>query len=155
MGWNYLSIPKLQWLHHWSLGMDKQFHPTLYNGCNYLSMLGLKLNRVSKRGYWPDWRIWLSLVQMMVCCLYDTELLFKPMMTCHWCDLIEWKVIIGFGNGLSLTKYSCCHHLDHWWAIIGENHVITGINCTTYLTKMNSLNNLMVIQSGQLSMFYP
>ena len=28
---------------------DKQFHPTLYNGCNYLSMLGLKLNHVSKR----------------------------------------------------------------------------------------------------------
>ena len=30
--------------------MDKLFHPTLYNGCNYLSMLGLKLNHVSKRG---------------------------------------------------------------------------------------------------------
>ena len=27
-----------------------QVHPTLYNGCNYLSMLGLKLNNVSKRG---------------------------------------------------------------------------------------------------------
>ena len=27
VGWNYLSIPKLQWLHHWSLGMDKYFHP--------------------------------------------------------------------------------------------------------------------------------
>ena len=26
------------------------FHPTFYNGCNYLSMLGLKLNHVSKRG---------------------------------------------------------------------------------------------------------
>ena len=25
---------------------------TLYNGCNYLSMLGLKLNHVSKRGHW-------------------------------------------------------------------------------------------------------
>ena len=25
-------------------------NPTLYNGCNYLSMLGLKLNHVSKRG---------------------------------------------------------------------------------------------------------
>ena len=24
----------------------------LYNGCNYLSMLGLKLNHVSKRGHW-------------------------------------------------------------------------------------------------------
>ena len=49
-GMNYLSIPKLQRLHRWSLGMDKTFHPTFYNGCNYLSMLGLKLNRVSKRG---------------------------------------------------------------------------------------------------------
>ena len=50
MGWNYLSIPKLQRLHCWSLGMDKWFHPTVYNGCDYLSMLGLKLNHVSKRG---------------------------------------------------------------------------------------------------------
>ena len=55
MGWNYLSIPKLQRLHRWSLGMDKQFHPTFCNGCNYLSMLGLKLNYDSKRGPWnPD-----------------------------------------------------------------------------------------------------
>ena len=29
--------------HRWSLGMGKSFHPTLYNGCNYLSMQGLKL----------------------------------------------------------------------------------------------------------------
>ena len=43
---NYLSIPKL---HRWSLPMDKLFHPTLYNGCNYLSMLGLKFNNISKR----------------------------------------------------------------------------------------------------------
>ena len=50
MGCNKLSIPKLQRLHHWSLGMDKSFRPTLYNGCNHLSMLGLKLNHVSKSG---------------------------------------------------------------------------------------------------------
>ena len=49
MGWNYLSIPKLQRCSRWSLGMDKWFHPTLYNGCNYLSILCLKLNHVSKR----------------------------------------------------------------------------------------------------------
>ena len=48
VGCNYLSILKLQLLHHWSLGMDKQFNLTLYNVCNYLSMLGLKLNHVSK-----------------------------------------------------------------------------------------------------------
>ena len=49
MGWNYLSIPKLQRCNRWSLGMDKLVHPTFYNECNYLSMLGLKLNHVSKR----------------------------------------------------------------------------------------------------------
>ena len=32
-----------------SLGMDKQFHPALYNECNYLSMLGLSLIYDSKR----------------------------------------------------------------------------------------------------------
>ena len=52
MGWNYLSIPKLQRLHRWSLAMDKSLHPILYNGCNYLSMPGLKLNHVSKRDHW-------------------------------------------------------------------------------------------------------
>ena len=54
MGWNYLSFPKLQRLHRWSLGMDKEFHPTLNWACDYLSMLGLKLNHVSKRGHWKD-----------------------------------------------------------------------------------------------------
>ena len=36
----------------WSLGMDKKFHPTLDCAWDYLSMLGLKLNHVSKRGPW-------------------------------------------------------------------------------------------------------
>ena len=49
MEWKYLSIPKLHRCNRWSLGMDKLFHPTLYWACNYLSMLGLKLNHVSKR----------------------------------------------------------------------------------------------------------
>ena len=33
-------FPRSQWCSHQSLGMDKQFHPTFYNGCNHLSMLG-------------------------------------------------------------------------------------------------------------------
>ena len=48
---NNLSILKLQRLHRWSLGMGKYFHPTHHNGCNYLSILGIKLNRVRKRGH--------------------------------------------------------------------------------------------------------
>ena len=38
----YLKIVKI--ILRRSLGMDKWFDPTLYNVCNYLSMLGLKLN---------------------------------------------------------------------------------------------------------------
>ena len=33
---------------HWSLGIDKLFHPTLNRVCDYLSMLGLKLIDVNK-----------------------------------------------------------------------------------------------------------
>ena len=49
MGRDYLSIPKLQELHRWSLVRDKYFHPTLYNGCNCFSMLRLKLKHVSEK----------------------------------------------------------------------------------------------------------
>ena len=34
----------------WRLGIDKSFYPALYNGCSYLSKLGLTLLYVSKRG---------------------------------------------------------------------------------------------------------
>ena len=43
-----------------SLGMNKQFHPILHNGCNYLSMLGFKLNHVSKRCSWWHHSKWLT-----------------------------------------------------------------------------------------------
>ena len=52
MGWSYISIPKLQRLHRWSLGMDKSFHPTLYWAYDHLSMMGLKLIPVNKRAPW-------------------------------------------------------------------------------------------------------
>ena len=44
-----ISIHRLQRLHNWHLGMDKQFHPTLYWSCDYVSVIGLKLFRVSKK----------------------------------------------------------------------------------------------------------
>ena len=52
MEWNYFSIPKCQRCNRWGLGMERWFHPTLYWECNYLSMMGLKLNHVSKNGPW-------------------------------------------------------------------------------------------------------
>ena len=49
MGWNYLSIPKFQLLHPWSLGVDNSFHHTFYWACDYSSMVGLKLIHVNER----------------------------------------------------------------------------------------------------------
>ena len=43
---HYLSIPKLLRCNRWGLGVERQFHPTLYWAYDYLSMLGLKLNHV-------------------------------------------------------------------------------------------------------------
>ena len=48
MGWNYLSVPKLQPC-GWSLGMDKLFHTILYWANVYLFMSGLKFFHVSNR----------------------------------------------------------------------------------------------------------
>ena len=50
MVWNYLYNPKLQRLHRWRLRKDNLRHTTLYNGYNWLSVLGLKLIHVSERG---------------------------------------------------------------------------------------------------------
>ena len=46
--WDEITYPFPNF-NRWSLGMDKWIHPTLDNGCNYLSMLGLKLNHARKR----------------------------------------------------------------------------------------------------------
>ena len=50
MRWIYLSIPQRQRCYRSNLGMDKYFHPTLNLACDYISMLGLKVIHVSKRG---------------------------------------------------------------------------------------------------------
>ena len=46
--------------------MDKWFHPAHYNGCNYFSMLGLKLIHVSKSGSWS----WFHCITVTVGCWY-------------------------------------------------------------------------------------
>ena len=51
---NWILANKIQWNFfiekNGSLEMNKYLHLTFYNGCDYLSMLGLKLIHVSKRG---------------------------------------------------------------------------------------------------------
>ena len=45
--------------------MDKLFHPTLYNGCDYVSMLGSKLIHVSKGGNWCDLSLVICLFRLI------------------------------------------------------------------------------------------
>ena len=94
MGWNYLSIPKLQRCNRWSLGMDKIFYPTLYWACNYLSMLGLKLNHVSKRGHRG----------VLVCANYP-EATFQIMYRIPLGTYLEWSAPYLHNNALSVD---CC-----------------------------------------------
>ena len=79
---------------HWSLGIDKQFHPTLYNGCNDLSMLWLTLNNVNKRG--PSWKTALPIslcISMHSVNVESAE---------HWCS----------GESLPNINFACCHRND-------------------------------------------
>ena len=56
MGWNYLFIPKVQRCRNrWSLGMDMYFHHILYQACDYLFILGLKLDHINKSGHCNLW----------------------------------------------------------------------------------------------------
>ena len=50
--WNEITYPFLN-CNRCSLGMDKYFNFTYYNGCNYLYILALKLIYVSKSGHRP------------------------------------------------------------------------------------------------------
>ena len=108
MRWNYLSIPKLQRLHRWSLGMDKQFHPIHYNGCNYLSMLGLKLNHVSKRGHCRPYCIR----------FFDNTIDWTSI---NWVSIIDWDKVPVFPRYTDdrIWQYN---HLRHTTTIKYDNN---------------------------------
>ena len=120
MGRNYLSIPKLQRCNRWSLGMDKQFHPALFWACNYLSMLGLKLNHVSKRGHWSKWtfgatqdcgifeaRTILSSHQLLI---IPTSNLNSNVMKYKWLEhfIVDTKLRVRNGLFVCLSIWSRC-----------------------------------------------
>ena len=110
MGWNYLSIPKLQRLFRWSLGMDKWFHPTLYLVCDYLSMLGLKLIHVSKSG--PRWSSQLQLITINWLMHYEIQWL--------WCEhmkidiwLIRYQILFTSILKAGCVRNVCVASLQH------------------------------------------
>ena len=97
---NNLSIPKLQRLHHWSLGNDP-FHT--FNWCNYVCIPVLRCIYVSKRGsnlqyntelYETPWPLPIYRYLPMYDAVHD-----KPRMTSHRHDCIY-----GFRYILTLVR---------------------------------------------------
>ena len=106
MGWNYLSIPKLRRCNRWSLGMDKSFHPRLYQAGDYLSTLGFKLNYFSKRNPWCwNWNIPYELDQF-----YDRWLLASPGHQKLW----YWKYRIAISTWYSSHESEPVFK-PRWW----------------------------------------
>ena len=105
--WNYLSIPKLVWLHCWSLVMDNQFHPTLCNGCNYLSMLGLKIINVSNRG--PRDHNWCSQKPAHI----------SPSKASYWVSFAD--ILKKIEIDCVLMRVNCIEYRNHiYWKIFKE-----------------------------------
>ena len=110
MGWNYLSIPKLHWCNCWSLELDQQFHATLSHACDYLSMLRLWLNHISKRGPWSQEHHW----QPLSSCIserYGYFVLNKKSMAVFVCIFfINWCESLN--SQPCLTPWcSCLYHI--------------------------------------------
>ena len=77
----------------WSLGMDKQFHPTLRCACDYISMLGWKLNHVNEGApaIHPNKYVYFSRALRFVLVWYRTifPIFFSITFdTSHYCDVI-------------------------------------------------------------------
>ena len=122
MGWNYFSIPKLQWFHHWTLGMDKYFHPIHYNGCNNLSMLGLKLIHVSKKG--PMWVAYDAVIHCDSKMFLSLNLIFLQDNSVHK-DLYSALGSVSMPFGYSkLSVIRLCLDPGEYWCL-GAGRVMT------------------------------
>ena len=114
MGWNNLSIPKPQRCNCCSLEMNKLFHPTLYQAWTYLSMLGLKLKHVSKRGHWSSRFQWVNREQydsndnksFIVINLHPNSHQFKPSKATKRTEDIKQQ-ILSKGRNVRLS-------VQHW-----------------------------------------
>ena len=94
------------------LEMDKWFHSTLYNGCNYLSVLGIKLIHVSKRG--PREKLWPTLRPEEACFRQWTgsTLVRQNDLSPVRRQAIIWTSAILLSTGLSGTHYNEMWHFQ-------------------------------------------
>ena len=93
--------------------MDKQFHPILYNGCDYISMLGLKLIHVSKMGHrWQESECARKFFFFCDTSLGDSKQCIdmpRALLLVLHDDIIKWKHFLPFVWGMHWSPYNSPH----------------------------------------------
>ena len=115
-GMNWLIQSKIKRLHCWRLGIDRYFRHTLYNGCNYLCVVGLKWNHGSKRV--PIWTVNDTT---------DWEYLR------HHHNVNGHKNLVWLFNGQQQHLY----RYSDWWKDLDLNYNYIILHSDTFLTHTN------------------
>ena len=119
--------------------MDKWFHTTLYNGCNYLSMLGLKLIQVSKRAPWGLvqiishsfyvhiwWLIFIFLTSLF-------SLILNPLCIWYWKKKLHKYQVARFDGRINKTSPVAYHD----FSLVFTSYLQTEIKGKKYLCSNN------------------
>ena len=141
-----------------------------YNGCNYLSMLGLKLNHVSKRGHWCV-RIWdttqTSIISAGTVLCANMILTYSvhnhatiavligsrfnyELINCLWKGVGYHIVVLGY------HKFSLQATIDHHGPSIYSGHYTTSVNCCnrTFYCNDNKITEFDMINTKNSSTAY-
>ena len=106
-----------------SLGMDKWSLRTLYIGCNYLSMLGFKLNHVSKRGPRMHRKLY-HIISHLILHTWQ-ERIISTALLCSWC-LKALHNLLLLSRVALLLRSGCAHFVSAfrqpWCKILRRRH---------------------------------
>ena len=87
----YFGVPRIAWWHwiysciilafilcsHWILGMEKLFYPTLYKGCNQLSILGLRSSHTMHSSGISFWALFEPINPYVMVCVWEMDWIYE------------------------------------------------------------------------------
>ena len=131
--WNEITYPFPR-LHHLKFGMNKWFHPTLSNGCNYVSILKLNFIHVKVVKGAPWW------------CYRDTLQLINN----HAHTITKFVAYIGkryFDQAISPIIISGSHgsHTRRWISAGSSVTVVTGQRSTDGIEHRYKVNHIRFV----------
>ena len=116
--WNDITypFPNFNGRNCWSLGMDKWFHLTLHDLCNYLSMLWLKLIHVNK---WDHSTMWCDVIWSLGMDKWFHSALYWA---CNYLSIVGLKSSSVFGkrapdDSTTFIFWICSTHCFYWFPL--------------------------------------